>query len=102
MLEGEEQTSLYKKSIAEKCIGQPVVVTGKVYDVDLDGGTYGVRMDSIPGSRVFEVKMRKDPGADMLKIKKDDVIKIKGKLKGFGGYINSYINLDEGVCISCN
>jgi hypothetical protein len=59
-------------------------------------------MDSIPGSRVFEIDMKKDSGADMVKIEKGDVIKIQGRLKRFGGYINRYIELNEGVCMKCD
>ena len=102
ILEGKKDTKLYKKHIADLCRGHEVIVKGKVLDIDRNGDGYELSIDSIPGSRVFEIEMLKNPGANMLAIKKDDVVIVKGKLMRFGGYINAYIYLNGGACVKCN
>jgi len=98
-LEENTETSLYKKSLAEKCIGSEATITGKFFNVDIDDGIYIMKIDSEPNKKLYEIDMRKDIKNDMLKIKKGDIVTIKGKMKRFGGYLNRYIELEDGIFI---
>ena len=98
-LEENIETNLYKKSLAEKCTGAEAIVTGEVFNVDIDDGIYVMRINSEPNKKLYEIYMLKDIKDDMLKIKKGEIVTIKGKMKRFGGYLNRYIELEDGVFI---
>lgn len=99
ILEENKETNLYKKTIAETCTGYEAIVTGEVFNVDIDDELYIVKVNSSVNKKLYEVDMRPNIAVDMLKIKKGDIVTVKGKMKRFGGYLNRYIELEDGVFI---